>query len=500
MSWRTPANLAWLDGIRGVVRDHPLARHTSFNIGGPAERFVASGRPEALVEECQRRGIPYLLLGAGTNLLVADAGVEGLVVRCVNREWRVEGTRVHAQAGLKMMRLARICADHDLTGFEWAIGVPGTVGGAVYQNAGCWGVELVEVLEEAEGLLPGRGRQMWSRDELGLGYRTSALRDGALEGALVDAARGGASAAEREVPVRPGTRGARALTACGHRAEQLDMDLEIWDRLRGGAFDCVFVALHGRLGEDGTVQGMLELLGLPYTGSGVLASALCMDKARAGAVLAAAGLDVPEFDELEVKEGVSADTVEQLIAKYGLPLVIKPVREGSTIGLTIARDADAVASGIVLASKYDRRVLAQRFQEGTEITVGVLATPDIQVLPTLEIVSDNPVYDYDAKYTAGKSHHIIPARIPERAREEAQRDAGVAFPVLGCSGMARVDIIVDADGTPWLLEVNTVPGLTALSLLPDVAKAAGISFTELCKRLIDHAVARHQNRIGPTSR
>jgi UDP-N-acetylmuramate dehydrogenase len=188
MSWRTPANRSWLDGLRGVDRDHPLARHTSFNIGGPAEWFVASSRPEALVEECHRRGIPYLLLGAGTNLLVADAGVEGLVIRCVNREWRVEGSRVHAQAGLKMMRLARICADHDLAGFEWAIGVPGTVGGAVYQNAGCWGTELVEVLVAAEGFCPGRGRCEWTPAELELGYRTSALRGGRLAGALVTGA------------------------------------------------------------------------------------------------------------------------------------------------------------------------------------------------------------------------------------------------------------------------------------------------------------------------
>jgi UDP-N-acetylmuramate dehydrogenase len=188
MSWRTSANLAWLGGLPGVEEGRSLDRHTSFNIGGPAQFFVQTAQPAPLVQACRDREVPLLLLGAGTNLLVADSGVEGLVVRCVNREWRVEGTRVHAQAGLKMMRLARICADHDLTGFEWAIGVPGTVGGAVYQNAGCWGVELVEVLEEAEGLLPGRGRQMWSRDELGLGYRTSALRDGALEGALVDAA------------------------------------------------------------------------------------------------------------------------------------------------------------------------------------------------------------------------------------------------------------------------------------------------------------------------
>jgi UDP-N-acetylmuramate dehydrogenase len=189
MSWRTNANVEWLSGLRGVERDHPLARHTSFNIGGPAEFFIETRDPAELVEACIERGVPWLTLGAGTNLLVADAGVEGLVVRCVSREWKVEGRRVYAQAGLKMMRLARICADHDLTGFEWAIGVPGTVGGAVYQNAGCWGTELAEVLTEAEGLMSGRGRQTWPREDLDLGYRTSALRHGALRGALVTGAR-----------------------------------------------------------------------------------------------------------------------------------------------------------------------------------------------------------------------------------------------------------------------------------------------------------------------
>ncbi|HEY7202133.1 MAG TPA: UDP-N-acetylmuramate dehydrogenase [Candidatus Dormibacteraeota bacterium] len=204
MSWRTPANLAWLRGLRGVELDHPLARHTSFNIGGPADFFVATARPEAVVEECWRRGIPHLLLGAGTNLLIADAGVEGLVVRCVNREWRVAGRRVYAQAGLKMMRLARICADHDLTGFEWAIGVPGTVGGAVYQNAGCWGTELVEVLVAVEGVCPGAGERRWEPAELALGYRTSALRGGGLTGALVtgawiDLAPGDGAASRRQM-------------------------------------------------------------------------------------------------------------------------------------------------------------------------------------------------------------------------------------------------------------------------------------------------------------
>jgi D-alanine-D-alanine ligase len=203
------------------------------------------------------------------------------------------------------------------------------------------------------------------------------------------------------------------------------------------------------------------------------------------------------FEELEIKEGVAAEVVEKLVATYGLPVVIKPVREGSTIGLTIAKDADEVASGLVLAARYDRRVMIQKFASGTEITVGVLATPELQVLPTLEIVSDNPVYDYDAKYTAGKSHHIIPARISERAQADASEAAKRAFVELGCAGMARVDIIVDEHSNPWVLEVNTVPGLTEVSLLPDAAKAAGVAFDELCQRLIEHAVARSERRVGP---
>ena len=310
--------------------------------------------------------------------------------------------------------------------------------------------------------------------------------------------RGGKSA-EREVSLRSGAQVTKALRGLGHDVTEVDLDGRTWDVLRDGGFDCVFNALHGRLGEDGTVQGMFELLGLPYTGSGVLASALCMDKARAGKMMAGVGLHVPEFEELEIKEGVAADVVERLVAHFALPLVVKPAREGSTIGLTIAKTSDDVASGLVLAGRYDRRVLVQRFVAGTEVTIGVLATPKLQVLPTLEIVSENPVYDYDAKYTAGKSHHIIPARIAEELRAAASDAAARAFTELGCSGMARVDIIVDASGTPWVLEVNTVPGLTELSLLPDAARAAGISFEQMCGRLIEHAVGRHQHHVGPTS-
>ena len=188
MSWKTKSKAEWLRSLPGVRMNEPLASRTSFGIGGPAEFFLELARPEAIeraIEGCCERGIPYLMLGAGTNLLIADRGVEGLVVRVVNRDHEIDGTRVRAGAGLKMMRLARIVADANLRGFEFAIGVPGTVGGAVYQDAGCWGKELREVLVEAQGYMPGKGARRWTPPELELGYRTSALRDGDLKGGLV---------------------------------------------------------------------------------------------------------------------------------------------------------------------------------------------------------------------------------------------------------------------------------------------------------------------------
>ncbi|HYT14016.1 MAG TPA: UDP-N-acetylmuramate dehydrogenase [Candidatus Nitrosopolaris sp.] len=188
MSWRKGSNVAWLRGVPGLREGEPLASRTSFGIGGPAEFFIETGSPQSIelaLEGCRLRGIPYMLLGAGTNLLIADAGIEGLVMRVVNRDYEIDGTRIRAGAGLKMMRLARVAADADLRGFEFGIGVPGTVGGAVYQNAGCWGKELREVLVEARGFQPGADRRTWRPDDLAFGYRTSALRDGPLHGSLV---------------------------------------------------------------------------------------------------------------------------------------------------------------------------------------------------------------------------------------------------------------------------------------------------------------------------
>jgi len=248
MSWRTPANLAWLAGLPGVEAGRPLARLTSFNIGGPADFLVPSDRPDEVVEECHRRGVPCLLLGAGTNLLVADGGVEGLVLRCVNRAWKVDGRRVYAEAGLKMMRLARICADHDLVGLEWAIGVPGTVGGAVYQNAGCWSGELADVLVAADGLCPGVGRRRWSPADLGLGYRTSALREGPLRRALVTGAL---------IELRPGD-GAEARRQMARWTEERTRTQPIRTRNCGSVFRNPAGDSAGRLVEAAGLKGTRE--------------------------------------------------------------------------------------------------------------------------------------------------------------------------------------------------------------------------------------------------
>jgi UDP-N-acetylmuramate dehydrogenase len=197
MSWRASSNLAWLRSLPAVLEDHPLARHTSFNIGGPADFFAETADPAPVLRGARERGIPARVIGAGTNLLVGDAGVEGLVLRDVDRRFRREGDRVLGGAGLKMMRLARLAADLDLVGLEFAIGIPGTVGGAVYQDAGCWGTEVRQVLVEVEG-----DGKSWPPEELQLGYRSSAFREGVLRGELITGAwfqlRPGDGAAARE--------------------------------------------------------------------------------------------------------------------------------------------------------------------------------------------------------------------------------------------------------------------------------------------------------------
>ncbi|HEV7679711.1 MAG TPA: D-alanine--D-alanine ligase [Candidatus Dormibacteraeota bacterium] len=302
----------------------------------------------------------------------------------------------------------------------------------------------------------------------------------------------GGRSTETEVSRTSGAQVLSALRSRGHLAERIEADEELWDALRGGGWDVAFLALHGRFGEDGTVQGVCELLDIPYTGSSLLATALCLDKAMAKRVLVAEGINTPPWRLLprHLSAAEAASAMGEAEALLGLPMVVKPDRGGSTIGLTIVRSADQLGGAYEAAQAHDT-VLCERFVEGIEITVGVLGHNPPQALPTLEIVSHRPLYDYAAKYTAGQSEHVIPARLPEEQRRDAQRVAERAHTALGCRGMSRVDVIVDAGGAPWVIEVNAIPGLTELSLLPDAARAAGIGFDQLCQQLVEDALARH---------
>ena len=248
--------------------------------------------------------------------------------------------------------------------------------------------------------------------------------------------------------------------------------------------DVVFIALHGPGGEDGTVQGMLEVLGIPYTGSGVLASALAMDKAMAKRVLSSVGVRMPQDVTVRRGDGEAAARASRL----ALPVIVKPNRQGSTIGMGIVRDPSELDAALAAAFRHDDTALVEQFITGTEITVPVLGNDLLEVLPIVEIVPAGGFYDYQAKYTPGATDEIVPARIPAAVADEARNIALLCHRTLGCRGMSRADMIVTDAGEVYTLEVNTIPGMTPTSLLPRSAQAADIPFPRLLDRLIDLAL------------
>ncbi|MHB1017960.1 MAG: D-alanine--D-alanine ligase family protein [Coriobacteriia bacterium] len=298
----------------------------------------------------------------------------------------------------------------------------------------------------------------------------------------------GGRSAEREVSLHTGEQVSGALTSIGHDVVRVDTaDIGFIETLRTGQFDAAFICLHGRFGEDGTIQGLLELLELPYVGSGVLASALAMDKVVSKQIFVASGLPTPAWAVVRRGHPYSA---AEISARLGDKLVVKPVSEGSSVGMSIVHEPGELAPAIERAFEHDRTVLVEEFVAGAEVTVGVLGNDEIQAFPTLEVVPEHEFYDYESKYIPGMSRHIIPARVPDAAREECQRVAIEAHRALTCRGMSRADTIVTDEGTVYLLEVNTIPGMTKTSLLPDAARAAGMEFPELCDRLVALALER----------
>lgn len=289
----------------------------------------------------------------------------------------------------------------------------------------------------------------------------------------------GGSSAEREISLKSGQEVLKALRSRGVDAHAFDPGDRRLEEMRSEKFDCAFIALHGRLGEDGTVQGALQLLDIPYTGSGVLASALAMDKWRTKLVWRAAGVSTPRYELLD-----EASDFKKVAIKLGLPIMVKPACEGSSIGMSKVTQAGKLRAAWRRAAKYDQVVIAEQFIRGVELTVAIL---DDEALPLIRLETSRKFYDYQAKYFASTTRYICPCGLAAAQERAIQRKALHAFRILGCSSWGRVDLMLDKKGRPYFLEVNTVPGMTDHSLVPMAARAAGLSFEVLVLRILEKA-------------
>ena len=298
----------------------------------------------------------------------------------------------------------------------------------------------------------------------------------------------GGKSGEREISLLSGDACAAALRRRGFDVVEIDpAEQGFTKKIESAKPDVVFIALHGRDGEDGCIQGMCEVVGIPYTGPGVLASALAMDKCKAKTFYIASGLPTPHSMTLLKNEDYN---IKDIVGTVGEKSVVKPAHEGSALGVSIVNTPSELDDAINKAFELDDEILVERFVEGTEVTVAVLGNDNPQALPVIEIVPKESCefYDFEAKYAAGGSTHIIPARLSDELTQNCQRIALSAHKALGCRGVSRSDLIIDASGTCWLLETNTIPGMTETSLLPDAAREVGIEFDELCELLVNFAL------------
>jgi len=304
----------------------------------------------------------------------------------------------------------------------------------------------------------------------------------------------GGDSSEREVSLMSGAGVHQALCAAGVDAHLFDTGSNSLADLQAAGFDRVFIALHGRGGEDGTLQGALELLRIPYTGSGVMACALSMDKIMTKHLWERYGLPTPAFAAIG-REDQLFDAVKQL----GLPMILKPSHEGSTLGLTKVQHAQDLHGAWQLAANYDTVVLAEQFITGRELTIAVLGSDEAaRALPIIEIVAPGGDYDYEHKYFSNDTQYLCPAPLTQDLTVSLQYLARQAYLATGCSGWGRVDLMLDAHDQPWLLEVNTSPGMTSHSLVPMAARACGIDYGALCLHILDTASCKAWHVAGRT--
>ena len=307
----------------------------------------------------------------------------------------------------------------------------------------------------------------------------------------------GGRSLERQVSLRSGARVEDALERLGHEVVALDVSHDLIERLRDAAPDVAFIAMHGRDGEDGTVQELLEILDIPYTGSGVLACVRATDKVLAKHLMIEAGIPTPEFfafNETAFRELGAADALPAIEERLDFPIVVKPSSQGSALGIKFARSAADVPAALVAAFSYDSRVLLERHVDGRDLAVSIL---DGEPLPVVEAVpTGDGFYDFEARYEIGRTEFVCPAALPDGVTEQAHELALRTYRLLGCSAFGRVDLMLGADGELTVLEANPIPGLTETSLLPQAAEAAGIGFDELVERILELAWARAQGELA----
>lgn len=615
---------------RGILEHNvAMSGYTSWRAGGPADRLY---KPADLEDLCAFLATvptdePVHFVGLGSNLLVRDGGVRGTVIhvhgalkelrfedRCASQrpENMAKFGVVYAEAGVASPKLARFAASHDLTGAEFLAGIPGTVGGALAMNAGCYGHEtwayvcqvltvdhqgkthkrtprefqvgyrhvdpngrhdewflaawfmfpkgdgeaarleikrllerrmasqpldlpnagsvfrnppgdyaarLIEscgmkgmrigdaqVSEKHANFIVNLGQAKASdietlietvREKVKENSGVELIREVRIIGEHGERAGGkpalqnfgkvavmfGGSSAEREVSLKSGAAVLAALQSRGVDAHAFDPAARALEDLKKEGFQRVFIALHGRGGEDGTLQGALTLMGIPYTGSGVLASALAMDKWRSKLLWRAADLPIPDYALLDAASDYAA-----VAERLGLPLFVKPAREGSSIGVIKVKHAADMAAAYQEAARHDDLVLAEQAMSGGEYTVAVLGEDaELKALPSIRIVPATEFYDYESKYLRDDTRYLCPSGLSEAAEAEMRELALRGFRALGCRGWARVDFLLDAAGRPYLLEANTAPGMTDHSLVPMAARVAGLEFADLCVRILELA-------------
>ena len=587
-----------------MLFDVPLSKYTTWRVGGPARRMYrpADSADLARFMSSLPEDEAVLWLGLGSNLLVRDGGFDGTVILTrgqLDQIEQLDDCRIRAEAGVSSAKLARVAAHAGLCGAEFLAGIPGTFGGALALNAGAFGGETWELVEQVETI--DRQGQIHKRtpEDFSVGYRQVKVPDGewflaatiklnpgdgeaALDAIqeLLDkrastqpiglpscgsvfrnpegdyAARlieqaglkgrtlGGASisekhanfiintgeataaeieqllglvqdeveklsgirltaevhivgdevgssiaaddfgkvavlmggqSAEREVSLNSGQAVLAGLLRKGIDAHGIDADKDVLQRLGDGGYDRVFIVLHGRGGEDGVIQGGLETLGLPYTGSGVQGSSLGMDKYRCKLLWSGLSLPTPGYLMIDSEDDLKA------AAELGFPLMVKPVHEGSSIGMAKVNSADELHAAWVAAREYDGQVMAEKWITGQEFTASIL---NDQALPLIRLETPHTFYDYEAKYSSNSTSYHCPCGLDEAKEQELQSLALKAFHAVGASGWGRVDIMMDQEQQPYLIEVNTVPGMTDHSLVPMAAKQYGLGFDDLVWQIL----------------